>query len=372
MSSLVLPNMDRDNKGLLVCGDNVEVITAMGSRINGNVRCVYMDPPYGNGDTYLHYADTQSHEQWVASIAGLLPRVWNLLTDDGSVWISIDDTEMAYLKVLCDVHFGRKSYVATIVWEHRTTRENRSTFSHNHEYLLVYAKNQAKFKEQRNKISAPDLLSRYKNPDNDPKGPWQSITLTAQAGHAVASQFYGVVSPSTGKVSYPPKGRAWVYSEQRMRREIALGNVWFGADGNGTPRKKKYLGDSTPTVVPGTLWSAKDAGTTMGAKKQLLGMFPDVESDVFDTPKPEELLARILEIATNLDDLVLDPYLGSGTTAAVAHKMGRRYVGIDSSDGSYAFAQRRMQRVVEGDRSGVSSKYAWRGGGAFQSIRYSR
>lgn len=372
MSSLVPPATGGENRGLLVYGNNTEVLAAMDSNLNGSVRCVYMDPPYGNGETYSHYADTQTHEQWVASIAGLLPRVWGLLAEDGSVWMSIDDTEMAYLKVLCDVHFGRESYVATIVWEHRTTRENRSAFSHNHEYILVYAKNQAKFKERRNKIPAPDILSRYKNPDNDPKGPWQSVTLTAQAGHAVASQFYGVVSPGTGKVSYPPKGRAWVYSEQRMRREIALGNVWFGPDGNGVPRKKKYLRDSTPAVVPGTLWSAKDAGTTMGAKKQLLGMFPDVESDVFDTPKPEELLALILEIATNPGDLVLDPFLGSGTTAAVAHKMGRRYVGIDNSDGSYAFAQRRMRRVVEGDPSGISSKYAWRGGGAFQSLRYAR
>lgn len=368
MPSIALPSKEPSRNGILVHGDNVQVLEAMSATLCGQVRCVYMDPPYRNGDSYSHYDDNQSHEQWISAIAGLLPRIWSVLSEDGSVWISIDDTEMAYLKVLCDVHFGRTSYVATIVWEHRTTRENRSAFSHNHEYVLVYAKNPSRFKQVRNKIEAPELLNRYKNPDNDSRGPWQSVTLTAQAGHAVASQFYAVVSPKTGKASYPPKGRAWVYSEQRMLREIADGNVWFGSDGNGVPRKKRFLRETMPAVVPSTLWSAKDAGTTMDAKKQLLKMFPQTGLDVFDTPKPEKLLSMVLGIATNPGDLVLDPYLGSGTTAAVAHKMGRRYIGIDKGAQSFDFARNRMRRVVEGDRSGVSRRFKWNGGGGFQSL----
>ena len=223
----------------------------------------------------------------------------------------------------------------------------------------------------RNKIAAPDLLKRYQNPDNDERGPWQSITATAQAGHAVESQFYPIVSPVTGKVHEPPRGRCWVYSEERMLDEIKQGNVWFGRDGNGSPRLKKFLKDSNPSVVANTLWVADEVGTTTTAKKQLLAMFHSDDADVFDTPKPEELMQRILEIATGPGDLVLDPFLGSGTTAACAHKMGRRYIGIDCSRNSFDVACERMRRVVGGEQSGVSKKTGWRGGGDFLTLEYS-
>ncbi len=354
-----------DSDGLLVLGDNVKVLSSMEPALDETIRCVYMDPPYRNGDSYAHYDDTQSHEQWITYMASLLPRIWNLLAEDGSIWISIDDAEMAYLKVLCDLHFGRSSYQATIVWQHRTTRENRASFSHCHEYVLVYAKDPARFKKTRNKVFAPDLLSKYKNPDNDPRGSWQSITATAQAGHAVPSQFYAITSPSTGKQSYPPKGRCWIYSEQRMAEEIAQGNIWFGMDGNGVPRVKKFLSESAPAVVSDTLWTAKEVGTTLSAKKQLLSLFPDDDADVFETPKPESLIGRILSIATDPADVVLDPFLGSGTTSAVAQKMGRKYIGIDSSPSSFSFACRRMDRVLKGERSGISRSTSWKGGGSY-------
>ena len=178
------------------------------------------------------------------------------------------------MKVLCDTLFGRGCYQATIVWQHRTTRENRAVFSHNHEYVLVHAKCPAKFKRARNKVSAPHLVNRYKNPDGDSRGPWQSVTATAQAGHACDSQFYDVISPLTGKINVPPKGRCWVYSKERMLEEIDAGHIWFGQDGNGVPRIKKYLADAMPELVPGTMWTADEAGTTAQAKKQLLALFP--------------------------------------------------------------------------------------------------
>lgn len=349
--------------GLLVLGENTKVLSSIGPTVDGMVRCVYMDPPYRNGESYTHYDDAKTHEQWLAYMASLLPRIWSLLSEDGSVWISIDDAEMAYLKVLCDLHFGRDSYQATVVWQHRTTRENRASFSHSHEYILVYVKNPSKFKKTRNKIVAPELLERYKNPDNDPRGPWQSITATAQSGHAVASQFYAITSPKTGKDNYPPKGRCWIYSKQRMLKEIEKGNIWFGIDGNGAPRIKKFLANSMPEIVPDTLWTAEDVGTTLMAKKQLLGLFPEDEIEVFETPKPESLLERILYVATNPGDIVLDPFLGSGTTAAVAQKMNRKYIGIDNSSASLSFARRRMNKVFEGERSGISRKIGWKGGG---------
>ena len=354
---------DNGVSGLLLCGDNVRVLDSFGRNLDGTVACVYMDPPYRNGDDYSHYSDTLSHEQWVSSMTATLAKIWPLLSEDGSVWISIDDSEMVQLRLLCDACFGHSSYLATIVWEHRTTRENRAVFSHNHEYILVYAKNPSSFKKKRNKIPAPELAERYKNPDNDPKGPWQSITATAQAGHAVASQYYPIVSPMTGKVNMPPKGRCWVYNKERMDAEIAQGNIWFGSNGNCVPRIKKYLSDADTSVVPSTLWRANEVGTTQSAKKQLIKLLGSDVEEIFDTPKPEALLHRILSISTEPGDLVLDPFLGSGTTAAVAHKMKRRYIGIDNSNPSFCFAEQRMGKVIDGERSGVSNCCNWKGGG---------
>lgn len=356
-----------DLNGVIVKGDCVEVMSALSPTYNGTVRCVYMDPPYRNGDKFICYDDRADHDTWIKDISSVLSHVWPLLSEDGSLWISIDDEEMAYLKVLCDTLLGRSSYQATVVWQHRTTRENRSAFSHDHEYVLVYAKDSAKFKRARNKIPAPNLEKRYSNPDNDPRGLWQSVTATAQAGHACESQFYSIVSPKTGKTSFPPKGRCWVYSEKRMKEEIKAGKIWFGRDGNGVPRIKKYLADATPAMVSGTLWTAEEAGTTAQAKKQLLKLLPELD-EVFETPKPEQLLMRIIEIATKPGDLFLDPYLGSGTGAAVAHKMGRRYIGIEKSDISLDIATSRLKKVVDGERTGISRTVGWSGGGAFEIV----
>ena len=361
---------ETQSDGYVVEGDNVRVLSAFSPYLDGSVKCVYMDPPYRNGDGFAYYDDTLDHETWMKTMSSVLSHIWPLVSRDGSVWISIDDTEMAYLKVLCDTMFGREYYQGTIVWQHRTTRENRATFSHNHEYILVYAKDSGLFKKARNKIAAPDLVKRYKNPDNDPRGPWQSITATAQAGHACESQFYEVVCPTSNVKSLPPKGRCWVYPEYKMKEEIAQGRIWFGADGRGVPRIKKYLKDSTPEVVPNTLWTADEVGTTGQAKKQLLTLFSAEDVEVFDTPKPESLLQRIIEIATVRGDLVLDPYLGSGTSAAAAHKMRRRYIGIDRSARSIQLATARLNKVIEGDTTGISSSVSWKGGGGFKIARF--
>ena len=361
---------DIQHGGYIVEGDNVRVLSAMSPNLDGLVKCVYMDPPYRNGDDFAYYDDTADHDTWMQSMSSVLSHIWPLVSKDGSVWISIDDNEMAYLKVLCDTLFGKECYQGTIVWQHRTTRENRSTFSHNHEYILVYAKDSALFKRARNKIAAPDLAKRYKNPDNDPRGPWQSITATAQAGHACESQFYEIVCPTSNVISLPPKGRCWVYPEYRMREEIAAGRIWFGSDGRGVPRIKKYLKDSIPEVVPNTLWTAEDVGTTGQAKKQLLTLFSAEDVEVFDTPKPESLLQRIIEIATERDDLVLDPYLGSGTSAAVAYKMHRRFIGIDRSERSIRLATTRLDRVIDGESTGISRLVSWKGGGSYKTVYF--
>ena len=205
--------------------------------------------------------------------------------------------------------------------------------------------------------------SKYKNPDNDPRGPWQSISASVQAGHAVASQFYSITSP-TGKEFNPPKGRCWSYNQERMLREIADGNIWFGLDGNNTPRIKKFLKDAKIGLTPETLWSGDNYGTTDSAKKHLLSLFPDVDQ-VFDTPKPEELIKQILEIGSNEGDLILDCYLGSGTTIATAHKLNRRYIGIEIGEQMTNLVVRRLNDVIAGEQGGISQVVNWQGGGEF-------
>lgn len=353
---------------MIIKGDNCAVCDCLMDEFAAKVRCVYIDPPYNGGEKYAHYSDVFSHEQWLDNMKAIISRLFRLLSKNGSLWISIDDNELHYLKVLCDEIMGRDKFVATIVWQQRTTRENRRAFSNNHEYILVYAKDSAEFKKTRNLLNADDvLLSRYKNPDNDPRGPWQSVSLNVQAGHGVSSQFYPITAPG-GKVYNPPNGRCWIYNQERMKKEIADNRIWFGADQNSTPRKKKFLCDAKIGLTPETLWLSSAVGTTNDAKKQLLALFPDVT--VFDTPKPESLIRRVFEIATDEGDLVLDAFLGSGTTAAVAHKMNRSYIGIDISGQSIDYALNRLKRVIDGEKSGISKEIGWEGGGSFSYYEY--
>jgi adenine-specific DNA-methyltransferase len=258
--------------------------------------------------------------------------------------------------------------VTTVIWQQRTTRENRRVFSYNHEYLLVYAKNFKIFCESRHGLPlTDDVLGRYVNKDNDPRGPWQSVSANVQAGHAVASQFYTIMGPN-GTKHVPPNGRCWCYNEERMLREIAAGNVSFGKAGAGVPRIKKFLAkNNTKGLTPETLWLAKDVGTNDSAKKHLHTMFPG--ETLFDTPKPEALIARVLRIASQEGDLVLDPYLGSGTTAAVALKTGRKFIGIESGDHAASIVAQRLQQVVNGENGGISSEFSWKGGGGYDFHR---
>ena len=348
-------------------GDNFDVLTALRSSLEGRVRCIYLDPPYNNREQYNHYSDDMEHSAWLDSMTKRLELASRFLSENGSIWISIDDRECHYLKVAADSIFGRKNFITSIIWQQRTTRENRRAFSVNHEYVLIYARNAHMFRSARNLLLATaEQSSRYKNPDNDVRGAWQSISANVQAGHATASQFYEIVAP-TGRRHSPPNGRCWVYSSERMKREIALGNVWFGREGNGVPRLKKFQSAGSVGLNPPTLWVADEVGTTDHAKKHLLQLFPS--APVFDTPKPEKLLARILHVATDPDDLVLDPYLGSGTCASVAHKMGRRYIGVEKGRTAATLCARRMKAVVGGEGGGISPMYNWLGGGGFDFYR---
>ena len=363
---------NEDCQNILIHGDNKDVLAELWPEYASKIRCIYIDPPYNNGETYHYYDDKNNQGDWLRDMRCVLNLLKPLMSKDGSIWISIDDSEMAYLRVEADRIFGRENFAGTIIWQQRKSRENRAVFSCNHEYILVYAKDLKEFKKKRNllPVGADFIDSKYKNPDNDPRGPWQSVTANVQAGHAVPSQFYTVISP-TGVHHDPPKGRCWIYNEERMKREIAQGNIWFGRDGSNTPRVKKFLRDAKIGLTPETIWLADEVGTSDSAKKQLMTLFPEKEN-IFETPKPEELLKRIIEIASNEGDYVLDCYIGSGTTIATAHKLNRHYIGIEIGNQMSELVVKRMNMVVDGDKTGISESIGWLGGGRFVFYNYDK
>ena len=355
---------DPNTQNMLIHGDNLLALKALESKFAGQVKCIYIDPPYNTGSAFEHYDDSLEHSQWLNLMRPRLEILWKLLSEDGSLWLRIDDDEQAYMKVLCDELFGRSSFIASIIWQKRTSPDMRAVISDGHDYILVYAKDKDLFKQVRNRLPlSEEQRKSYKNPDNDPRGPWTSTDCTAQAGHGTADQFYTLTTPA-GRVIELPKSLCWRFTKERMEEEIAAGRIWLGKDGTGVPRKKTYLKDSTG-VVPWTLWMNKEVGHNQEAKKENNALFGS--SNAFDTPKPERLIERIIHIASNPGDLVLDSFLGSGTTAAVAQKMGRRWIGVEMGNHAYTHCKVRMDKVIAGqDPGGITKAQNWQGGGGYR------
>jgi adenine-specific DNA-methyltransferase len=358
-----------DTGSAIIHGENLAVLDSLGDTIKGRVKCVYIDPPYNNAEVYRHYDDRLGRRVWLDRMTHRLKALKETLTVDGSLWVSIDDSELHNLRQIGDDVFGPENFISSVVWNHRKTRENRRPFSTNHEYILCFAKSAEAFKRSRNLLAAPpEILGRYKNPDKDPRGAWQSVTANVQDGHATKSQFYTLTAPN-GRQHNPPKGRCWVYNKPKMEAEMRAGRIYFGRDGNAVPRIKKYLSEAKIGVAPSTLWMADEVGTTDSAKKHLMALL--TKEAVFDTPKPEGLVQRILHIASNPGDLILDAYLGSGTTASVAMKMGRDFLGIEQGPHITTHCVNRLKAVAEGEAGGISAQVGWKGGGgcAFFSHR---
>ena len=267
----------------------------------------------------------------------------------------LDDAEMHYAKVMLDDVLGRSNFVATVVWQKTLSRENRTDLSTTHEYLLVYAKDRGTWRNRRNLLPlGPEQLARYTNPDEDSRGPWTSGDMTAKAGPGRrASQFYAITLPS-GRVVEPAKGMAWRFTRERFDELVADNRIFFGPTGDSVPRLKRFLGETQGGLVPTTWWPGSEVGTTDTAKKHLRALFPDLVP--FETPKPEELAARVMRIATDAGDLVLDCYAGSGTTPAVAHKLGRRWLAVEQEQRTCReFLLPRLDAVISGrDRGGVT------------------
>ncbi len=338
---------------------------------HGTVRLALIDPPYNTSSVFHHYSDRTSSNTWIDERRAHAQHIRALLTADGSLWMHLDDSEMHYAKVMLDEVFGRKNYVGTIVWQKSLSRENRTDLSTTHEYILVYAKNKQVWSRTRNKLAATDeQLARYKNPDNDARGPWTSGDMTAKAGPGRrAAQFYDLEIPS-GRVVSPAQGMAWRFTRDRLEELIEDGRVSFGPRGDSVPRLKRFLSETQGGLVPTTWWPADEVGTTDTAKKELRQLFPEMVP--FETPKPERLARRIIEISTDPGDIVLDCYGGSGTTAAVAHKLGRRWITSEREARTFnEVLVPRLNAVLAGDAGGISREVDWLGGGDFE-IRSTR
>lgn len=346
---------------MLIHGDNLLALKSLELEYTGKIKCIYIDPPYNTGAAFQHYDDNLEHSTWLSLMKPRLELLKTLLKDDGSIWISIDSYESHYLKVMCDEVFGRNNFIDEVIWQRSYAPVNlKKTLSKSHDTILAYAKNMSNDFKLNKLPRSDEANSRYKNPDNDPRGVWQSGDLSV--GPVVESKVYEITTPSGRKV-LPPKGYCWRLSKERFAEFLDDNRIWFGEDGNNTPRIKRFLSDVKDGVVAQTLWTYQEVGHTQDAKREVKQFN---SNDVFETPKPEKLIERIITLASNPGDIVLDSFLGSGTTAAVAEKMGRKWIGIELGDHAYTHCYKRLKAVVDGEQGGISKEVNWKGGGGFK------
>ena len=352
-----------DNR--LIKGDNLLALKALEAEFAGKVKCVFIDPPYNTGSAFTHYDDGLEHSIWLGLMRDRLEIIRRLLADDGSLWITIDDNEAHYLKVVCDEIFGRSNFVVSCVWEKDKGGRGDADISQSHDYVLLYARDRTLWSKTRNLLPRTETqLGRFKNPDNDHRGPWrQGDDGTAKSGSE--KQRFPVTLPS-GRTVTPPPGRYWAFAPDTLELARTEGRAYFGVDGDRLPIIKRYITQVRDGVAPRTWWSADEVGTNQGAKRDHLNKLL-VGIEPFGTPKPESLLNRIIHIATNPGDLVLDSFAGSGTTGAVAHKMGRRWIMVELGEHCHTHIVPRLQKVIDRqDPGGVTQSTGWAGGGGFR------
>lgn len=352
---------DKNAENMLIYGDNLLALKALEQNFAGTIKCICIDPPYNTGGAFDHYDDSLEHSIWLNLMKPRIELMHSLLRKDGSIWISIDDDECHYLKVLCDEIFGRRNFVNNVIWEKKFSPQNDAKWlSDSHDHILVFAKDKD--------VWRPNLLprttemnDRYKNLDNDQRGVWGSSDLTVKT-YTPATD-YPIKLPS-GRIVNPPESRCWSVSKQRFEELVNDNRIWFGENGNNMPRLKRFLSDVQEGIVAKTIWSHEEVGHNQEAKQEVK-KFNDQE--VFATPKPERLIERILTLASNPSDWVLDSFLGSGTTDAVAHKMKRKWIGIELGEHCHTHCIPRLQKVCDGtDQGGISEAQNWKGGGGFK------
>lgn len=353
----------------LIKGDNLLALKALEQDYTGKVKCVFIDPPYNTGSAFEHYDDGIEHSLWLSLMRDRLELLKRLLSDDGSLWITIDDNEAHYLKVLCDEVFGRSNFIANVVWQKKYSKQNDATWlSVSHDHILLYAKKSELWRP--NPIERTDeQLKGYSNPDNDPRGLWQSVVYTCAKTRAERPNlYYGIQHPRTGELVFPSETRVWGYDEKKHAQHVRENMIWWGTNQDkDKPRLKSFLQTVGTGLVPDTLWLRDDSGDNQDAKREMIALNPN---DVFPTPKPERLMEKILQLATKSGDLVLDSFAGSGTTGAVAHKMRRKWIMVELGDHCETHVLPRLRKVIDGaDDGGVTASVAWKGGGGFRYFR---
>lgn len=359
------------NDNLLIHGDNLLALKALESDYRGKVRCIYIDPPFNTGGAFEQYDDGLEHSIWLSLMYDRLQILSRLLSEDGSIWVHLDDNEVHYCKVMLDEIFGRINFISSIVWQKVFAKKNKALISSSHDTILVYSRDISCFRRNLMPRSS-EQAEAFKNPDNDPRGPWQSVAYSVQSEDSQrrASYRYPISKPSGG-AAMPPTGRHWNGLPERTAELIGDNRLWFGPNGDRTPRLKVFLSEVQDGIVPDTWWSHQDCGHNQDAKKEILALFPGDEP--FSTPKPERLLRRIISIASDPGDLVLDSFAGSGTTGAVAHKMGRRWILVELGDHCETYTRQRLEKVVSGmDPGGVTELENWKGGGGFRFMRLAK
>ena len=348
---------------MLIYGDNLLALKALEQDFSGQIKCACVDPPYNTGNAFEQYDDGVEHSLWLSLIKPRIEIIHKLLREDGTLWISIDDNEGHYLKVLCDEIFGRQCFVATVIWRSTDNSNNDAKqFSVDHNMILVYSKS-PEWRSKRLAAKESQTL-HFKNPDNDPKGAWFDGNPISSPAYR-ANLCYELKSPQ-GHIIKPPKN-GWRWGKETMKEKIDSGEVRFTEDGKGI-RRRTYLADQKG-LPPSTLWADLEiTGHNRQAKYEQKKLFPGSEKeDWFPTPKPEKLIKYIFDIATDEGDIVLDSFLGSGTTAAVAQKMKRRWIGIELGEHAHTHCLPRLRKVVDGtDQGGISKAVNWQGGGGFK------
>lgn len=381
---------DVESGNLIVQGDNLLALKALLPRYAGQVKCIYIDPPYNTGNEGWVYNDNVNspeirrwlgetvgregetldrHDRWLCMMYPRLMLLKQFLREDGAIFISIDDNEVASLRLIMDEIFGNQNFIATLLWQKVYSPKNSAHhFSEDHDYVTVYAKNAATW--------MPNLLPRteeqnaaYKNPDNDPRGSWKTSDLSARNYYSEGS--YSVTSPSGRTIESPPKGRYWTISKKKLIELDRDNRIWWGKDGNSIPQLKRFITDVKDGRVPQTMWFYKDVGHTQEAKQELVDIVPfETSDDVFITPKPTWLIQRILQIATDKDSLVLDSFAGSGTTAHAVLKQnaedgGNRHFILVEMDNTIAqtVTAERVKRVSQGYTSAKGKEVAGLGSG---------
>ncbi|WP_372798630.1 site-specific DNA-methyltransferase [Litorivivens sp.] len=364
-----------DNR--LIFGDNLLALKALEQEFSGKVKCVFIDPPYNTGSAFTHYDDGLEHSIWLGLMRDRLEIIRRLLAEDGSLWITIDDNEAHYLKVLGDEVFGRACFIADVSWQKRDGPPNDRKIGSIHDHVLVWAKTRPSSSKKTVAEEAFNLMPRTEKADAqyqtfnepgglDPRGPYRKIDTTAngKGGRFVESLHYGIRNPYTGEEVWPRAGTCWRHSKDEMERLQADNRLYWGVKGTvTTPMRKLFKYEAKQGMSAPSMWA--DCGLNQHASSHMESLFG--EKAFFETPKPEELLHRIIHIATNPNDLVLDSFAGSGTTGAVAHKMGRRWIMVELGEHCHTHIIPRLQKVIDGeDQGGISKAVNWRGGGGFR------